>query len=182
MFHQFTQILITRCLLKGGVHHGPGLGGDGVLEQGDGGDLLGYLLASGLLAALHHWMRFHKSHTVLLVKLAIRTLNNLAPAQLLLVEFHFLPTCKKLMIEFKENQDLSLKMWIWGIDVMPMEKTTVLESSKTLESNWDNSPSPAGEKNIRESYSDKKVTPHQKGKVCIKTAAFKNFLFCLASI
>ena len=109
MFHQFTQILITRCLLKGGVHHGPGLGGDGVLEQGGGGDLLGYLIASGLLAALHHRMRFHQSHTVLLVRLAIQTLNNLVSAQLLLVEFHFLTTCKKLMIEFKENQDLSLK-------------------------------------------------------------------------
>ena len=109
MFHQFTQILITRCLLKGGVHHGPGLGGDGVLEQGGGGDLLGYLLASGLLAALHHWMRFHQSHTVLLVRLAIQTLNNLVSAQLLLVEFHFLTTCKKLMIELKRKSGFVLQ-------------------------------------------------------------------------
>ena len=127
-----------------------------MLEQGGGGDLLGHLLASGLLAALHHWMRFHQSHTVLLVRLAIRTLNYLASAQLLLVEFHFLPTCKKLMIEFKGNQDLSIQMWIWGIDVIPREKTTVLETSKILESNWGNSPSPASGQNIKESYSKEK--------------------------
>ena len=54
-------------LPKGGLHDSPGLGDDGLLQQGVDRDLLGHPLAPVHPAAFHHWHCFYKSHTSILV-------------------------------------------------------------------------------------------------------------------